>query len=145
MRPVAVAGWHGRRIAGWRLLGGMAAPGVAARMRDAIGAHGAPAMANSDRGSACDSAACGQLLEDARVPQGMDGEARRVDDVVVGRWSRSLRSECAKIEEREAPGELRGIIDEHVGKRNDRRLHESLDHGTPASWCYSGMAARLAA
>ena len=114
-------------------------------MRDAIGAHGAPAMANSDQGSAYSSAAYGQLLKDAHVLQSMDGKARWVDNVIAERWFRSLKSECVKIKEYETPRELRGIIDEYVRKYNNRRLHESLDYETPASWYYSGIAAQLAA
>ena len=102
-------------------------------------------MASSDQGSVCNSAAYERLLKDSRVLQGMDGKARWVDNVIVERWFRSLKSECVKIEGYETPRELRGIIDEYVRKYNDRRLHESLDYETPASWRYSGIAAQLAA
>lgn len=145
MHPVAVIDWYSRYIVGWRLLDDMAAPGVVACMRDAIEAHGAPAMANSDQGSACSSAAYEQLLKDAHVLQGMDGKARWVDNVIVERWFGSLKSECIKIEEHETPRELRGIIGEYIRKYSNRRLHESLDYETPASWYYSGIAAQLAA
>jgi len=76
MHLVAAIGWYGRHIVGWRLLDDMAAPGVVARMRDAIEAHGAPAIANSGQGSVCSSAAYEQLLKDAHALQGMDGKAR---------------------------------------------------------------------
>ena len=145
MHLVAVIDWYSRYIVGWRLLDDMAAPGVVACMRDAIGAHGAPAIADSDQGSAYGSAAYEQLLKDAHVPQGMDGKARWVGNVIVERWFRSSKSECMKIEEYETPRELRGIIGEYIRKYNNRRLHESSDYETTASWCYSGIAAQLAA
>ena len=75
----------------------------------------------------------------------MDGKARWVDNVIVERWFRSLKSECIKIEEYETPRELRAIIDRYVRTYNERRLHESLDYETPATWYYSGIAAQLAA
>jgi hypothetical protein len=50
-----------------------------------------------------------------------------------------------KMGECETPRELRGIIGEYIRKHNDRRLHESSDYEAPASWCYSGIAAQLAA
>ena len=145
MYLVAVIDWFSRYIVGWRLLDDMGAAGVVACMRDAIEEHGAPAIANSDQGSVCSSAAYEQLLEDAHVLQSMDGKARWVDNVIVEHWFRSLKSECVKIEEYETPRELRGIIDEYVRKYNNRRTHESLDYETPASWYYSGIAARQAA
>lgn len=123
MHLVAFIDWYSRYIVGWRLLDDMAAPGVVA----------------------CSSAAYEQLLKDAHVLQGMDGKARWVDNVIVERWFGSLKSECIKIEEHETPRELRGIIGEYIRKYSNRRLHESLDYETPASWYYSGIAAQLAA
>ena len=61
------------------------------------------------------------------------------------RWFRSLKSEWLKVEEYETPRQLRALIDEYVRKYNNRRTHESLDYETPASWYYSGIAARQAA
>ena len=97
------------------------------------------------KGLVYSSAAYEQLLKDAHVLQGLDGKARWVDNVIAGRWLRSLESECMKIEEHETPRELRGIIGEYIRKHDNRRLHESSDCETPASWYYSGTAAQLAA
>ena len=83
MRLVAVTGWFSRYIVGWRLLDDMGAAGVVACMRDAIEAHGAPAIANSDQGSVYNSAAYEQLLRDNCIMQSMDGKARWVDNVIV--------------------------------------------------------------
>lgn len=75
----------------------------------------------------------------------MDGKARWVDNVIVERWFRALKCECVKISEYSTPRELRKLIGDYVNQYNNRRLHESLDYETPASWYYSGIAASRAA
>ena len=104
-------------------------------MRDAIGAHGAPATANSDQGSVYGSAACEQLLKDSRVPQSVDGKARWVGNVIVGRWFRSPKSECVKIGGYETPRELRGSSTGTLGSTTtvgfmNRWITRRQRHGT---------------
>ena len=43
------------------------------------------------------------------VLKSMDGKARRADNVIVERWSRSLKSECVRVDEYGAPAELRRL------------------------------------
>jgi putative transposase len=49
------------------------------------------------------------------------------------------------ISEYSTPRDLRKLISDYVNQYNNRRLHESLDYETPASWYYSGIAASQAA
>ena len=142
---VCIIDWFSRYIVGWRLLDDMSAPGIVTCMQQAIETFGAPAIANSDQGSVYSSNAYETLLKDNYILQSMDGKARWVDNVIVERWFRSLKTECIKIEEYETPRELRQIISEYVKTYNERRPHESLDYDTPAQWYYSGIAADKAA
>lgn len=74
------------------------------------------------------------------VLQSMDGRARRVDNVIVERWFRSLKSECVRICEYETPAELRRRGAGYVEQYNAARPHQSLGHDTPSEWYYSGLA-----
>ena len=121
---VAVIDRYSRYIAGWRLLDDMGAAGAVACMRDAIGAHGAPAIASSDQGSAYSSAAYGQLLKDAHVLQSMDGcvhgerLGRRQQDVAsLGAALRERRVQdvgAAARQREQEPYDERGVRVGHV-------------------------------
>ena len=145
MYLIAIIDWFSRYIVGWKLVDDMGAANVVDCMRRAFDEHGEPAIANSDQGSVFTSNEYEKLLESRHVMQSMDGKARWVDNVVVERWFRSLKCERVKINEYSTPRELRKLISDYVNQYNNRRLHESLDYETPASWYYSGIAAKQAA
>lgn len=73
--------------------------------------------------------------------QSMDGRARWVDNVIVERWFRSLKSECVRVCEYETPAELRRLVADYVEQYNAARPHQSLGYDTPSEWYYSGLAA----
>ncbi len=120
---------------------GMAASGVAACMRDAFDEHGEPAIVDSDQGSAFNSAQYEGLLKGRRVMQRMDGKDRWVDNVIIERWFRSLKSEWLRANERSTQLELRRLVAQYVDQHNSTRPRESLGYETPESWCHSGLTA----
>lgn len=67
----------------------------------------------------------------------MDGKARWVDNVVMERWFRSLKSEWLRASEYSTPLELRRLVAQY----NSTRPHESLGYETPESWYHSGLMA----
>lgn len=71
----------------------------------------------------------------------MDGKARWVDNVIVERWFRSLKSEHLRINEYETPAELRRLIAGYVEQYNSTRPHQSLGYDTPDEWYHSGLMA----
>ena len=73
--------------------------------------------------------------------QSMDGKARWVDDVIVERWFRSLKSEWLRTNECSTPLELRRLVAQYVDQYNSTRPHESLGYETPESWCHSSLMA----
>ena len=68
-----------------------------------------------------------------------------VDNVIVEKWFRSLKSECVRICEYETPAELRRLVTDYVEQYNAARPHQSLGYDTPSEWYYSGLAASQAA
>ena len=73
--------------------------------------------------------------------QSMDGKARWVDNVIIERWFRSLKSEWLRANEYSTPLELRRLVAQYVDQYNSTRPHESLGYETPESWYYSGLMA----
>ena len=141
MYLTCVIDWFSRYVVGWRLASDMGAAGVCECVSRAFGEHGEPAILNSDQGSVFSSAEYEGLLAERRVLQSMDGKARWVDNVIVERWFRSLKSECLRLGEYETPAELGRLIRDYVDQYNNARGHQSLGYETPAEWCHSGLMA----
>ncbi|WP_322155020.1 integrase core domain-containing protein [Paratractidigestivibacter sp.] len=130
-----------RCVAGRRLADDTGAAGACARVGSAFEGNGAPSIPDSGQGSVFNSAAYEGLLASGHVRRSMDGKARRVDNVIVGRWFRSLKTECPRISECSTPAELRRLIAAYVEQYNSVRRHQSLGYETPEPWYHSGLAA----
>ena len=141
MYLTCVIDWYSRYVVGWRLASDMGAAGVCECVSRAFDEHGEPAIVNSDQGSVFSSAEYEGLLASRHVLQSMDGKARWVDNVIVERWFRSLKSECVRISEYGTPAELRRLVAAYVEQYNNARPHQSLGYDTPAEWYYSGLMA----
>ena len=61
----------------------------------------------------------------------MDGKARWVDNVIIERWFRSLKTEHIHIVEYTSPRELRSGIKEYIREYNYDRPHQSLNYKRP--------------
>ena len=92
-------------------------------------------------GSAFNSREHESLLASHGVRQSMDGKARWVDNVIIERWFRSLKTEKLRMSEYETPVELRREIADYVGRYNDVRPHQSLGNDRPSEWYHSGLMA----
>ena len=131
MYLTAVIDWHSRYIVGWELSDTLDAAPVLAAIRAAIEKHGVPAIINSDQGSQFTSDAYKDLLKQHGIRQSMDGKARWVDNVIIERWFRSLKTEYIYINEYDSPKALRRGIRDYVADYNGLRPHQSLDYATP--------------
>lgn len=97
-------------------------------------------MTNGDQGSVFGSEDYVSLLASRHVAQSMDGRARWADNVLMERWSGTLKSECPGNAEYETPAQLEAIIWRFVDEYNGSRPHQSLGYETPSSWYFSGIA-----
>ena len=109
-------------------------------MKLAVETHGIPAILNSDQGSQFVSGDYMAFLKQQHIRQSMDGKARWVDNVIIERWFRSLKTEYIYINEYGSPKALRAGIRQYVEDYNGLRPHQSHDYDTPAS-VYSGKFA----
>ncbi len=99
MYLTAVIDWYSRYIVGWELSDTLDTAPVTRAVEEAIKKHGTPGILNSDQGSQFTSQAYTQLLRKHGIRQSMDGKARWVDNVIIERWFRSLKTEYVYINE----------------------------------------------
>jgi len=143
MYLTVVIDWYSRRVVGWALSDTLESAPAVECMRNAFEEHGIPAIINSDQGSTYTSNAYIALLGGLGIRQSMDGKGRWLDNIIVERWFRTLKTEHLRIIEYTTPRQLRNEIGEFIKKYNELRLHKSLDYITPKE-CYDA-AFRVAA
>jgi putative transposase len=131
MYLTAIIDWYSRFIVGWELSDTLETESVTKAVRNATGKYGIPCILNSDQGSQFTSYEYVKLLSDMKIRQSMDGKARWVDNVIIERWFRSLKTEYIYINEYVSPKELRTGVNEYIEMYNEQRPHQSLDYATP--------------
>lgn len=131
MYLTAIIDWHSRYIVGWELSDTLDTAPVLEAVKGAIEKYGTPAIINSDQGSQFTSDAYKELLRQHSIRQSMDGKARWVDNVIIERWFRSLKTEYVYINEYSSPRALRTGIRDYVKDYNGLRPHQSHCYATP--------------
>jgi len=145
MYLTAIIDWHSRFIVGWSLSDTLETAPVIDALKCAMERYGIPTIVNSDQGSQFTSDAYVVLLKENSILQSMDGKARWVDNVIIERWFRSLKTECIYINDYSSPRELRAGIKEYILNYNTIRPHQSLDYDTPYDIFMSSFASPKAA
>jgi putative transposase len=133
MYLTAIIDWYSRFIVGWGLSDTLDTAPILETVRKAVEKYGSPGIINSDQGSQFTSCEYRNLLCSMGIRQSMDGKARWVDNVLIERWFRSLKTECLYIQEYTAPKELRALIRSYVEDYNCLRPHQSHEYATPAA------------
>lgn len=146
MYLTAIIDWFSRKIMGWELSDTLETAPVLNAVQAAVERFGIPAIINSDQGSQFTSAEYKTLLRSLNIRQSMDGKSRWVDNIMIERWFRSLKTENIYINEFHSPKELRQAIRQYVREYNTLRPHEALDYDTPENVylsCFAPTAAGL--
>jgi putative transposase len=133
MYMTAIIDWHSRFIVGWALSDTLDTEPVIEALERAMERHGTPSIINSDQGAQFTSDAYIKFLKANGVRQSMDGKARWIDNVIIERWFRSLKTEYVYINDYASPRELRAGISGYVQEYNEIRPHQSLDYEVPAA------------
>ena len=141
MSLTAITDWYSRYIVGFELSDTLDTAPILKAVESAIAKHGAPGIINSDQGSQFTSEAYTGFLKQHNIRQSMDGKARWVDNVIIERWFRSLKTEYVYINEYTSPKELRTGIRAYVADYNGLRPHQSHGYATPESIFLSKFAA----
>jgi putative transposase len=132
MYLIAIIDWFSRFIVGWDLADTLETAPVLDCVKRSIEKYGIPAILNSDQGSQFTSDGYMSYLWKKGIRQSMDGKGRWIDNVIIERWFRSLKTENIYINEYVSPRELGSGIDDYIGRYNFVRPHQSLHDKTPA-------------
>ena len=129
MYLTAIIDWYSSFIVGYELSDTLDTAPVLAAVTNAMEQYGNPEIINSDQGSQFTSNDYIEFLKAKNIRQSMDEKARWVDNVVIERWFRSLKTELIYINEYSNPRELRqqigGYIKDYNNERPIRRLATS--------------------
>ncbi len=131
MYLTAIIDWYSRFLVGWELYDTLDTAPVLAAVKKAIQRHGKPGIINSDQGCQFTSDDYTTYLKTEGIRQSMDGKGRWVDNVVIERWFRSLKTEHIYPYEYLTPRELRAGIGKYINEYNYERPHQSHDYLTP--------------
>jgi putative transposase len=132
MYLTGIIDWHSRFIVGWALSDTLDTAPIIEALKQAMELHGIPGIINSDQGAQFTSDAYINLLSANGIRQSMDGKARWIDNVIIERWFRSLKTEYVYINDYKSPREVRAGIERYVQDYNNLRPHQSWDYETPA-------------
>ena len=131
MYLTAIIDWYSRFIMGWALSDTLETAPVPEAVKKAIETYGPPAIINSDQGSQFTSDEYIALLSEHKIRQSMDGKARWIDNVIIERWFRSLKTEHVHIVEYTNPRQLRSGLKEYIHEYNYDRPQQSLNYKRP--------------
>jgi putative transposase len=132
MYLTAIIDWYSRFIVGWALSDTLQTAPVLQALEQAMERYGTPSIINSDQGSQFTGTEYTSFLKARGIAQSMDGKARWVDNVIIERWFRSLKTEEIYISSYASPRELRHGIEEYIHDYNYERPHTSLNDERPA-------------
>jgi len=133
MYLTAIIDWHSRFLIGWALSDTLDTAPIIEALREAMKKYGIPSIINSDQGSQFTSDLYVNLLRENSIRQSMDGKARWVDNVIIERWFRSLKTEYVYINDYNSPQELRAGITQYIHDYNHLRPHQNCEYETPAA------------
>src|SRR2546421_1528782 len=91
-----------------------------------------PVIWNSDQGSHFTSPHYLQLLQDAHIQISMDSKGRALDNIFTERLWRTVKYEEVYLHDYTSPKEARQQLSSYFEVYNHQRLHQPLDHRTPA-------------
>lgn len=141
MYLTAIIDWSSRFLIGWELSDTLDTAPVLAAVKRAIGMYGKPEIINSDQGSQFTSDSYVGYLKTENIRQSMDGKGRWVDNVIIERWFRSLKTERIYPYEYLTPRALRVGIREYIEEYNTDRPHQSHGYMTPIEVYHGKVAA----
>ena len=110
----AVIDWFSRRILSWKLSTTLDKAFCIEVVNQALEAHGAPEIFNTDQGCQYTSAEFTQNLTSRGIKVSMDGKGRARDNIMIERFWGSLKREKIYITEHDSISDLRGSIKEYI-------------------------------
>ena len=139
---VAVMDWHSRKVLSWRLTNSLDAAPCIEALEEALAAHAAPEIFNSDQGCQFTSEGFTDVLKAHDIQISMDGKGRWIDNVFIERLWRSLKYEEVYLKAYDTVAQAEQSIGDWMEFYNQDRRHASLDRMTPDQ-VYYGLPSGL--
>lgn len=120
-----------RRVLSGRLSNTLTTDFCIEAVEEAVQRYGLPLIFNTDQGCQFTSSDFVELLRTRGIPQSMDGKGRRVDNVFVERFWKSVQYEEVYLHAYDSVPRARQGLERYFRFSNERRPHSSLDGKTP--------------
>jgi len=127
----AIIDVHTRYVVGWGVSNTMTAEWCCEIVADALAAHSAPEIINSDQGSQFTSDVYTALLKGNEIQISMDGKGRAIDNIFIERLWRSVKYEHIYLHVYEDGLSLFKGLQQYFSFYNGERRHQSLNYQTP--------------
>jgi len=130
---VAIIDLYSRFVVGWSLSNTMQSEWCKVTLQEAIEAHGAPDILNTDQGSQFTSEVFTSFVtsEEFGIRLSMDGKGRAIDNVFIERLWRSLKYEYVYLNPAEDGLECFKGLKRYFEFYNHERRHSSIDDEIP--------------
>ena len=128
---VAAMDWASRCVLSWELSNTLDSEFCVLAVEQALEAHPAPGIFNTDQGSQFTAQAFTDCLKEAGARISMDGRGRCMDNVFIERLWRSLKYEAVYLQELADGFAARELIGEWLAFYNGERPHSALQGRTP--------------
>ncbi len=128
---VAVMDWVSRCVLAWELSNTLDSEFCVVALEEALAAHPAPDIFNTDQGSQFTAQVFTGSLQAAGVRVSMDGRGRCMDNIFIERLWRSLKYEAVYLQELADGFAARELIASWIEFYNRQRPHSALGGRTP--------------
>lgn len=128
---VAIMDWYSRKVLAWRISNTLDTQFCVQALKEAISVYGIPNIFNTDQGSQYTSLIFTNVLKDHEIKISMDGKGRWIDNVFIERLWRSLKYECAYLNNFENGWQAKDLIGNWINHYNGERPHSTFDGQTP--------------
>ncbi len=133
-----------RKVLAFRLSNTLTADFCLAALDEALARFGTPEIFNTDQGAQFTSEAWIERLKASGCRTSMDGKGRWVENVFIERLWRSVKYEEVYLHAYRDGREARQGLSAYFDTYNRRRLHQSLDYGTPDEVYFASRSEPLA-
>lgn len=130
MYLTAIIDVHSRYVVGWGLSNSLDAESSLRAVREAVTAHGAPEILNSDQGSQFTSSEYVGFLKNNNIKISMDGKGRALDNIYIERFWRTIKYQHIYLFAYDNALELYKGIKKWLDRYHNRR-HQGNDNQKP--------------
>lgn len=131
LHVVAIMDWHSRKVPGWRQSNRMETRSCVEALKEPLAIYGSTGTCDPDQGARFTGSDFTGVSRDAKVQISIEGCGGWIDDRMIGRLWRSLKSERVHLNAFETGSDARAGIGMWINYHDERRTHSS--RGLPTS------------